>query len=153
MKQGAVHAALISCLILAEPGALAAQDIGFGHRAEVQSGVFAGGSVTIPLGQTRASRPRARLQLTTIHTSRDARSVSPSRSRPPSGGLELGLSRTGRANLYVGGQNSREMERRLGVNGGSSTWLIVGGVVVALVVVVALASSGGCLGPSMTDDC
>ena len=152
MKQGAVRAALISCLILAEPAALAAQDFGPGHRAEVQSAVFAGGSLTIPLGQTRSSRPRARLQLTAIHTSRDARSVSPQRSRP-TGGLELGLTRTGRADFTVGGQNSRELERRLGVNGGTTTWLIVGGVVVALVVVVALASSGGCLSPSMTEDC
>ena len=152
MKQGAVRAALISCLILAEPGALAAQDIGSGHRAEVQSAVFAGGSVVIPLGQTRSSRPRARLQLTTIHTSRDARSASPLRSAPR-GGLELGFSRTGRANFLVGRQNSADLERRLGVNGDTTTWLIVGGVAVALIVVVALASSGGCLAPSMSDDC
>lgn len=152
MKQAALCGALISSLILAEQSALAAQDIRPAHHREVQSAVFAGGSLTIPLGQGGASAPRARLQLSTVHISRDMQLASPQRtSLTP--GLQLGFSGKGSPNFYVGGQNSKELERRLGVKGDTTTWVIVGGVVVILIVAVAVGSSGGCLFPSMKRDC
>lgn len=152
MNQWALRAALITSLITAQQGALAAQDIRPTHQIERQSAVFAGGSLTIPLGEARTRRPRARLQLSTIHTSRDVQSASPQRTYVTQG-VELGLSRAGAIDLYIGGRNSEELERRLGVRGDTTTWIIVGGVAVAVIVLVALASSGGCLAPSMTRDC
>ena len=152
MQQRALRGALISFLILAEPAALAAQEIRPAHHREVQSAVFAGASLTLPLGHERASRPRARLQLSTIHTSRDLQSASPQRTYVTQG-LELGLSRSGRLDFSIGGRNGEELQRRLGVKDDTTTWIIVGGVAVVAIVVVALATSGGCLAPSMTRDC
>lgn len=152
VKQAALRGALISMFLLAEQSALAAEDIGLLQQRETRTAVFAGGSLTLPFGQSRSSRPRARLQLSTIHTSRDVQSTSPQRTYVAPG-LELGLSRSAGLDFSLGGRSSRELERRLGAKGDTTTWIIVGGIAVAVIVVVALASSGGCLAPSMTEDC
>lgn len=152
MNHWALRAALITSLMTAEQAALAAQDIRPTHQMERHSAVLAGGTLTLPFGEARASRPRARLQLSTIHTSRETQSASPQRTYVTPG-LELGLLRSGRVDFSIGGRSSVELERRLGAKGGTTTWIIVGGVAIAVIVLVALRSSGGCLAPSMTRDC
>ena len=155
MKRAAVSASLTAMLIMMTQPCFAAEDIRLSHNSERRSAVFAGANVIIPLGRpaSKAPRaPRASLQLTTIHTYRDTGTASPQGSyRNP--GLEMALSRTSAPGFLVGGQNAEEIERRLELNGDTTTWVIVGGIAVILIVVVGLASSGGCLGPSMEKDC
>ena len=103
---------------------------------------FAGVRLRMPLGG-EAARPQVRLQLAPAYAVRDARTGTVESVRAE--GLEIGLGRGGRPDLYLNGQASRDLKPKLSVKGSTgTTLLIVGGVLVALVVVAAAA--GGAAG-------
>ena len=145
MKLAAGRVATFSFLMLAAQPCYSAddiRDIGNPHRV---SAAFAGANVSLALGRGGHPRPAARLQLGVTHTYPDTRSAAPTQMHRFSG-FELGASTNGEPIFYLGGQDVRNVEQRLGVKGSTGTVLIVGGVLVALVV-VALMSSGGQLSP------
>lgn len=133
--------ALVALSLIAAP-ATAANETWNGNAADPRPSAFAGVSVRLPLGQKSAAKPQARLQLTTYSVD----SSKPWRTREFSPtGFELGLSRTGKPMLFAGGQNTAEVQRKMGLDR-TTTILIVAGVAVAVVVLIAAAGSNSGLG-------
>lgn len=128
-------AATAAILLCAQP-CLAADDFRSLGATERRSGAFAGMTVRMPLDRQRA-KPTARLQLTTVHQSYDRSSGLSGRTIMPAG-LELGLGRSAKPTLFVGGRSTADIEEKLHVKGSSGTTiLIVGGVLLLAVVVLA----------------
>jgi hypothetical protein len=148
-KVARVAAMLAAGILAAQPGVAADfQDFQATHR-EVSA--FAGVNVRLPIGHSQRARPTARLQLTTSHTVRDARTGAAQTFR--AGGLEFGAARGGKPSLYLNGQNTDDLQRRLNASGTGKTLLIVGGVVLVLVVVASVLAAPAslldpCDGPS-----
>jgi hypothetical protein len=100
----------------------------------------------MPLDEGRSRRPTARLQLTTMTSSRDSAGAVTSRFAR---GVELGADRQGRAALSIGGQDVRQAEERLGIGGSTgTTLLIVGGVVLVVAVLATVAAATPRPGPN-----
>lgn len=137
--------ALVAAAIFAIQPCAAAEDFTGFNSSERRSAAFGGLNVRIPLSHSTKVKPRARLQLSTVHHLRDSRSGEVRTFRPA--GLELGASKAGAPALYLNGQNSADAQKRLGIGGAGTTLLVVGGVLLVLVV-VALASSP----PQIFDD-
>ncbi|HEX8192161.1 MAG TPA: hypothetical protein VF552_04610 [Allosphingosinicella sp.] len=141
------HAAGIAAaaMLFAQPCA-AADDWRERRAPETRSGGFAGISLRMPLDEGRARRPTARLQLTTMTSTREAGGAVATRFAP---GVELGADRRGRAALSIGGQDVRQAEERLGVGGSTgTTLLIVGGVVLVVFVLASVAAATPRPGPN-----
>ena len=130
-------ALLAAAMLAAQPCAAADADF---QTAERRGAAFGGLKLSLPLGAGRQARPTARLQLTSTQSFRDAR-TGEVRSVTPRG-LEFGLSEKGRAALYVGGTDTAEMKRKMGIST-TTTLLIAGGVVLVLLVVAAASSGPG----------
>ena len=146
MKRAFGCIATVSLLMAAAQPSFAAEDMRDIGSPQHQSAAFAGANFRLELGRGFRTRPTARLQLGVTHTYRDIGSAAPTQMHRVSA-IELGASRAGEPRLYVGGQDVRQIEQRLGANASTGTvLLIVGGVLVA-VVVIGLMSSGGQLGP------
>ena len=119
---------------------LAADDMRDAGAGERRSSAFAGLSVKVPVGRSGGSRETtARLQISTVHETRDARSGSVRSFRPA--GLELGLGAKGKAALYLNGQETKAIERKLGIGGSTTTLIVIGGIVVLVLIVAAAASA------------
>ena len=127
-----------AAMIAAQPCA-AADDFRERRAPETRSGGFAGISLRMPLDEGRSRRPTARLQLTTVTSSRDSAGAVTTRFAR---GVEFGADRRGRAALSIGGQDVRQAEERLGVGGSTgTTLLIVGGVVLVVFVLASVAAA------------
>jgi hypothetical protein len=137
MHLAKLTAAAAAAMLLAQP-ALAADDMRFVEAGTPRSSAFAGLSVSLPLDARTARGPTARLQLTASHAAYDARGATLRSNRGQ--GLELGLDRLGRPELFAGGVNLAQEQKRLGASG-STKWIIIGGVVVAVVVLAAAFAS------------
>ena len=124
---------------------LAADDTRDAGAGERRSAAFAGLSVRVPVGGGGSREPTARLQISTTHEVRDARSGSVRSFRPA--GLELGLVAKGKAALYLNGQETKAIERKLGIGGSTTTLIVIGGIVVLVLVVAAVASAAPTPGP------
>jgi hypothetical protein len=129
MKNRAYSIAAAAVAMIAVTPCLAAQDVRDTGSSELRSAAFAGANLRMPLG-TKAARPTARLQLTTIHSFEDRQSASATRTyRAP--GLELGFATKRGAAMFINGQDVAQTKRKLGINGSTNTLLIIGGVIVA----------------------
>jgi hypothetical protein len=141
IKPSCTAAALAAALLASGP-CLAAQDLRPAEGPQARTAGFAGGSIRLPLGGSTKARPVARLRLGTM---RSAGGQAEFRR----GGLELGLAGKSAPQLYIGGEKSAELQRRLGVNGSAYTAVVVV-FAVALVAVSALVLSD--LGSLSQDD-
>ncbi|HZF94369.1 MAG TPA: hypothetical protein VEZ20_05790 [Allosphingosinicella sp.] len=138
-------AGIAAAAILAAQPCAAADDFRDRRAPETRSGGFAGISLRMPLDEGRSRRPTARLQLTTMTSSRDAAGAVTFRFAR---GVELGADRRGRAALSIGGQDVRGAEERLGIGGSTTTLLIVGGVVLVVAVLATVAAATPRPGPN-----
>jgi hypothetical protein len=99
-------------------------------------GAFAGGSLRIPIGTRTPARPEARLQMGFARDVRDARGAG---SASRSALFELGETSDGKAGLYLGGTEYRDLKPRLGMSTGTAA-LIGGSLLVGLVAVAFLTA-------------
>lgn len=141
-----VAAALAGAALLASPGAAA----GLEEAGTTRSGLFAGATLRVGLGRD-CPKPAARLSLGHHRLTDGAfHYVRPT-------GLELGLNRTGTAQLSLAGQNMSDLQRRLNLNRDSTTtWLLVGGAVALVVAAAVLLSDDDeacCLDPNLCEPC
>ena len=136
---------LAAGMLVAQP--CAANELRNGQSTLRQPSAFAGLNVRLPLGHARAVKPTARLQFTTSQTLRDERTGATQTFRAQ--GLEIGGAKGGKPTLYLNGQSTAGMKKKLGIGGTGNTVLIVGGVVL-LVAIVAVVASGG---PSLGLEC
>jgi hypothetical protein len=133
----------VAGLLTAQPCAAASYAAGWGER---KISAFAGINVRMPLGQARAARPSARLQLTTGYSIRDVRTGSVRRLKAQ--GLEIGAGGDGAATFHMNGQSKAELQKKLGLSGSTSNtvWIILGVTLVAVGVLV-LSNSAELPGP------
>jgi hypothetical protein len=137
MKGKGTPAVMAAILLSVGQPASAAQEIGHGGRAIVGTGGFAG--VNVRLGfRNGAVDPIARLRLGISHLSSDGGPASTLRLQHGSA-VELGFSRLGGADLFVGGQKLRDMQSRFGLTPASTSLFIVGGLALGAVAVAAMA--------------
>jgi hypothetical protein len=134
-----IAALLAAGALLAQP--CAAQELrDSAGGMQRQSSAFAGLNLRLPLGLASRAKPTARLQFTTTHAFRDARTGATQTWKAQ--GLEIGGGKQGKPALYLNGQSTADLQKRLNANGTGKTLLIVGGVVlVAVVVAAAMAAS------------
>lgn len=142
-KAGAATAAL---LLMVQP-CLAAQN-NFA-APETRTAAFAGLQLRLPLGQKERAKPVARLQLSSAYYAHTRSGAFVQTHRPS--GVELGAGKAGKPALYIGGQGTAEIEKKLNVGGSSSTLLIVGGVLLVVLVLAAVASAQPTPGPREGD--
>jgi len=136
MKRATQATVLLAAgMLIAHP--CVASDLRDSQATMRQSSAFAGLNVRLPLGQAQTAKPTARLQLAASHTFRDERTGATQTFR--SQGLEIGGTKSGRPTLYLNGQSTADVEKKLGIGGTGTTLLVVGGIVLAIVVVVALS--------------
>ncbi|HEY0013575.1 MAG TPA: hypothetical protein VGB79_12085 [Allosphingosinicella sp.] len=139
-------AGIAAAAMLAAQPCAAADDFRERRAPETRSGGFAGISLRMPLDEGRSRRPTARLQLTTMMSSRDPAGAVTTRFAP---GVQLGADRQGRAALSIGGQDVRQAEERLGIGGSTgTTLLVVGGVVLVVFVLASVAAATPKPGPN-----
>lgn len=137
MKIWARSTALIAALLLTAQPCLAAELASneFGRR----SGAFAAAYVRIPLtgrkGPSDEARAGLRLGVSQVYGSVN---TGTGERRQEAGLVDLGMFRSGRPSLTVGGRQLIDKKGRLSLQGddadggGVSPWLIVGGVVAAI---------------------
>lgn len=136
MAWGKYVGAFIALTAVATQPCAAADDFRDIGGTERRSAVYGGATVRIPLGGAGRTKPSARLQLTSIHTSRNESSGAVRTFRPA--GIELGAAGKGAPTLFINGQSSAEVEKKLGIGGSTvTTVLIVGGILLVLAVVAA----------------
>lgn len=151
MQRAVGRIATLSLLVAAAQPCFAADDIRDIGSPRREAAAFAGANFRLEFGRATRPRPTARLQLGVTHSYGDIGPAAPTQVHMVRG-IELGASGSGEPRFYLGGQDAREIGRRLGVNGSTRTILIVGGVLV-VVVVVGLLTSGGSLGPCTSPGC
>lgn len=142
MRAKFVGAFLSVSVATAQPAA-AAGDSPKTAWSDQRPAAFGGITVRVPLGQTTAPKPEARLHLTTYKMGPARSSGLRSLNR---NGLELGLSKAGKPILFSGGRNTAEVRQKMGLNT-TTTLLIVGGVVLVVVVLAAVADGMPTAGP------
>jgi hypothetical protein len=114
------------------------------NDASRQSGAFAGAYFRMPLGGERSpdNEARAGLRMGVAHVYRGV-SAETAERRIEAGLVDLGIFRSGRPSLMLGGRQMIDRRGRFSLQGdedggGVSPWLIVGGVVVLAIGVGAL---------------
>jgi len=138
IRISSVAAVLAAAALVAQPCAATPAPVGPAASA------FAGVRLRLPIGGA-AARPQVRLQLAPAYAVRDARTGAVETVRAE--GLEIGLGRGGRPDLYLNGQRGGDLKAKMGVKGSTgTTLLIVGGVLVVLVVVAAAAGAAAGFG-------
>lgn len=129
-------------LMLTTAGVLAAQPCAAAADTaawdEPRLPAFAGLSIRMPLGNTKAALPSARLQLTTSYHLRDDRTGSVQTLK--ANGLEIGASARGTPSLYLNGQSTAEIKEKVRLSGSSDTATIVLGVALVVVGVLVIAN-------------
>lgn len=131
----AVVAVLAAGLMTASQPAFASEALNVGS-VQKASGAF--GGLSLRLGKNNAGRlsPSARFQLAT--TSYEQSSSAGLRPTLQQSAFEFGLSKKGRANFYVAGQEVSGFKQRMGLTP-LATALVVGGLAAGAVVVAKLA--------------
>ena len=136
-------AAALAVLLLAAQPCAAADDLRDEAPGMRRTAPFAGVGLSLPLSGPARAKPSARLQFI---PARPAGGNFASPAAAP--GLELGLARTGKPALYLGGRPTAELGRRLNLGGKTGTVLIVvGGLVLLVLVAAAVADAQPTAGP------
>ncbi|MDP8993940.1 MAG: hypothetical protein M3N07_02995 [Pseudomonadota bacterium] len=134
MKRTALGWFVSAALILSASPALAADAAQLQPGLERHSGAFVGATLRFDFG--RRSAPAARLGIGFAHSYSDPAGAVVARSQASA--LEIGLS-SGRPELFVGGARVRDLERRLGATGSTTTLLVLGGLAVGAAALVMLS--------------
>ncbi|HEX9931395.1 MAG TPA: hypothetical protein VGB08_00970, partial [Allosphingosinicella sp.] len=137
MKRIFVAALAAPLAMLAAQPALAADDFRELGAAGSRRAGFAGIQLRMSLGEDRPAPPTARLALGVTHYGATGATLQRGSFTPT---LELGLTRTGRADLHVAGQRLTDVQRRLGIAPVAAA--IVGIAAAGAAVMVVAASSG-----------
>jgi hypothetical protein len=130
-----------TCLAFAVAAALSAspataQEYGGLTGTSSRTAAFIGAQARLSFGSAKAARPVGRLTATMTSLNVDQQGRLVHRSIQPT--FELGLSRTGSADFYIGGHRYSDVKTRLGIAPLGVAILAVGGLAV---VGVAVASS------------
>ena len=123
MKARTTLPAAAALLMLAAQPASAADLVDDPGASQMHTGAFAGVRFRVGFGERRPDPPTARLSLGMTHFRGDGRAEI--RSLPGST-LELGITRRGRADLYVGGQRLQAIQQRFGLAPFATAVLVVG---------------------------
>ena len=142
MRGKYLGAFLAASVAIAQPAA-AAGDYPQSAFSDQRPAAFGGFTVRVPLGKSAAARPEARLQLTTYKMGPGRASGLRAFNR---NGLELGLSKAGKPMLFSGGQNTAEVQRKMGLST-TTTLVIVGGIVLVVVILASVADAMPTAGP------
>lgn len=129
----------LAALAMAGASPAAAQDHGGAAPAATRSAAFVGAQARLSFGSVKATRPVARLTAGMTHLGFDRQGALV--HRPAGATFELGLTRAGRPDFFVGGQRYADVEARLGFAPAGVALLAVGGL--AVVGVTVAAASGG----------
>ena len=148
MNRAAASLGAAAAMMCAASPCLAQDDMGFGHRSDQQSAAFAGVNLRLEIGRQGRPQPVARLAIGRSYAA-DRSDIMPGHRRSAAPGLELGLTRSGAAQLYVGGEPTSRVKERLGANGlGLSPVAIAFGVVLVGVGVLVITNLNGLDGDS-----
>ena len=128
--------AAAALLMLAAQPASAADLVDDPGASRMQTGAFAGVRFRIGFGERRPEPPTARLSLGMTHFRGDGRAEI--RSLPGST-LELGITRRGRADLYIGGQRLQAIQHRFGLAPIATAVLVAGSLAAGGLAVAELA--------------
>lgn len=138
MRSRLTFSVALPFLLLAGAPALATDyQHNFG-ATERTSAAFAGFQVRMNIGDRRPARPTARLQLGMAHYAGSA--ADGHRLERHGSALELGLSRRGRADLYLAGERVTDVQHRMGVAPLAAVALGIGALAVGTVAVVTLVN-------------
>lgn len=148
MALGKAGAATAALFLIVQPCLAAGPASNFG-ASETRAAAFGGLQVRLPLGQKERAKPTARLQLSSAYYERERSGALVQTQR--TSGLELGAGKAGKPALYLGGQDTAEMQNKLNIGGTTTTLLIVGGVVLVVVLLASVASALPTPGPSKGD--
>jgi hypothetical protein len=129
----------LAAMMTAATPSLAAPDYRETAGATTRHAAFIGAQARLSLGSRKPTLPVARLTAGTTNLGLTNRGTL--MSRPIGTTFELGLSRTGRADFFVGGHRYYEMKTKLGIAPVGAALLAVGSLVVGAAV-VASGSSG-----------
>lgn len=144
-------AALAASMLIAQP-CFAAEDIRDRTNLQYRPSPYAGATLRLNFGGAGKVTSRVRLQAG-MTRSQGGGATTGAVHGPPVAAFEVGASPNRKPAFYIGGQEVRDVEQRLGVRGSTGkTLLIVGGVLV-VVVIVGLMTSGGSLGPCTEPGC
>lgn len=128
------------CLALVSSPCLAADDFRAPLNLERQSSAFAGAAIRLNLGKGSNLKPSARLQLGAVHELRGSGSLTPV-GRRQHAGLELGLGKGARPEIFLGGRSMARVQERLSLDGRSgSTVAIVFGVALLAVGLLVISN-------------
>ena len=105
--------AALSVICLTTP-CFAQDSMSFAHQNEQRTGAFGGVNLRLELGQNRRPRPVARIAVGLTQETRGSGVQSTRRNAVPA--LELGLKKSGGAELFVAGQSTARLNQRLGAN-------------------------------------
>ena len=119
--------AFMPLLLLAAQPALAAEPAG-----ATRTGGFAGIQLRLSLDPGKRAAPTARLRLGLSHHRSDLRGSAQVRD---GGAIELGLTRLGRPDLYVGGHSFADLRQRFRLAPAATVLVIAGGAAVGALAV------------------
>jgi len=141
MRKKPITAALAA--ILAAQPAFAAENPFHGLPAVRESGLFAGSSIRLTLGEKRSPKPVAALRLASSQRiSIAGQSVTSIGEK----GAELRFTGEKRPQLYLAGRSAAQMKKKLGLAEpiDMTAVAIAGGLVVVLVALAVLGTDDGC---------
>jgi hypothetical protein len=121
---------------------LAQDATSFAHSNEQRTGAYGGVNLRLEFGRNRRPIPVARIALGLTQETRGGGAYGTRRNAMPA--LELGLKKSGGAELFVAGQSTARLDRRLGANA-------LGLGTVETVILVAAAAFGVYLVLSLND--
>ena len=128
--------AVTAAALCASPTSVAAQEYGSTLTISTRSAAFVGAQARLSLGKAKATGPVARLTAGMTNLSFDQQGFLVNRSVGST--FQLGFTRTGRPDFYIGGQRYSDIRTKLGFAPVGAALLTVGGLVV---VGAALAGS------------
>jgi hypothetical protein len=127
--------------LLASPALGSVRDAAFASSADstaAQTSIFVGATYRVELGKRTVETPgRASLAFTGI-------TRTPTNDIKFRQGLELSQGETGKASLYIAGQNIGEIERKANLSSGAAIAIGVGVILVAGVIVLATYCDNDC---------
>ena len=139
MKKMVFGAATALAVTLSPSPCRAADDMPIVHNSGRQTSAFAGANIRLGLDRRGQVKPTARLQFGMMGQ-QGVEPLSPS-SRSAVHGLELGLTRGGHPELYLGGQTTGQIRDRLKLNGSpSNTVAIILGVALVAVGIIVISN-------------
>ena len=101
-----------------------------------RGGVFAGATLRLALDGRQSVKPIARLKLSPTSSASTSSGAITLRA---GSGIEFGVSRAGKPDLFFGGQSLANLKRQLNVRG-DATPLIIGGIALAALAVVLITA-------------